>query len=98
MKLKVKVDAGSGAAYIAAIDPSTGEHRKSTTATPGQEVELGLPGVTDVSGIKFGEPVSSEAEAPAEEPQEGQEQPQGGEGGGEQPAVQAAQPADTPSA
>ncbi|HXR30821.1 MAG TPA: hypothetical protein VN752_06740 [Solirubrobacterales bacterium] len=84
MKLKVKVDA-NGVAYVAAIDPSTGEHRKSTTVPQGQEVELTIPAVNDANGIEFGEVVSSDAEAPAEEPQGGGEAPQGGESGGEQP-------------
>lgn len=90
MKLKVKVDAGSGAAYLAAIDPSTGEHRKSTTLTPGQEVELNLPDVTDAAQIEFGEPVDSAVEeqpAPPAEPEPpagGGEQPPAGGGDGDQ--------------
>lgn len=81
MKLKVKVDAGSGAAYIAAIDPSTGEHRKSTTLNPGQEVELNLPDVTDAAQIEF----NDVTDTAAEEPQGGGEPAGGDQGGGEQP-------------
>lgn len=66
MKLKVKVDADSGVTYLAAIDPSTGEHRKSATLTKGQEVEVTLPTVEDESGIEFGEVVASDVEEPAE--------------------------------
>lgn len=96
MKLKVKVDANSGAAYIAAIDPSTGEHRKSTTVAQGQEVELNIPEVADAAGIEFGEPTDTQVEEPAPgggEEQPGGEQPPAGEGdqgGGEAPPTTSA--------
>lgn len=87
MKLKVKVDAESGAAYIAVIDPRTGDHVKSATVSPGQEVELTFADVHDAAGIEFGEPVASGVDAPAEPPAGGGEQPPaptGGDGSGDQ--------------
>lgn len=72
MKLKVKVDVGNGEAYLAVIDPSTGEHRKSATVKPGQELELTLPDVHDEGGIEFGDVVVSDKpadEQPADTPE-----------------------------
>lgn len=66
MKVKFKVDADSGAGYVAVIDPSTGEHRKSATLSKGQELELVLPGVTSADRVELSDVVDSGAGEAAE--------------------------------
>lgn len=57
MNLKVQVD-DDGAAYVAAIDPDTGEHRKAATVGKGQEVNIDLSGVS-IDAVTIGEVVAS---------------------------------------
>lgn len=79
MKLKVKVDTGTGSVYVAAIN-ADGEHRKSATLEKGQELEIELMGI-DEGGIVFGDLVTEEAEeTPATENTVDAGAPAGGEG------------------
>lgn len=75
MKFKLQVDAESGAAYFAIIDPTTNEHKKSVYVEKGQEVEGTLAGITDAGNVEIGEVVGNVTE--------GQDQP--AEGGAEEP-------------
>jgi len=63
MKLKVQVDDGGGA-YVAAIDPASGEHRKAASIGKGQELEIELATVTGFDDISFGEVVATGVDAP----------------------------------
>jgi hypothetical protein len=96
MKLKVQVSP-EGAAYVAVIDPSTNEHRKSAEVGSSQELEISLPNVHDAAEVEFGEVVDTAAEQPgggnegsaqggetAEPPAGEGEQPPAGSGDGEQ--------------
>ncbi len=86
MKAKFQID-DNGEGYVALIDPSTKEHKKSATLSKGQEVTLTMPGVTDASEVEFsdvavsesatqtGEPAPPEDGAPADGDQGGEPAP-----------------------
>lgn len=89
MKIKIKVDPG-GNAYVAAIDPATGEHRRATTVRPGQEVELDIAPDADlgVDQIGFGGVIDSESGSAVSEPTPASE-PADTPGGGNEGAATA---------
>jgi hypothetical protein len=62
MKILFMIDA-NGIGYVAAIDPSTEEHRKAATVQPGQQVTLDVAPdvVLSADQIGFGDVVDSEA-------------------------------------
>lgn len=88
MRLKIQVDRESGAAYVAAIDPTTNEHRKSATVGKGQELEIDLGDtVVKAESIGFGDVVDSQSGDTVEQtpggeaPQEPADKPGGGNEG-----------------
>lgn len=93
MKLKVQVD-DDGAAYVAAIDPDTGEHRKAATVGKGQELNIDIAGVTSADELSFSEVAATGADPapapdapPAEQPGGGNEgSASGDDGSGATPA------------
>jgi hypothetical protein len=69
MDLKVQVD-DDGSAYVAAIDPVTGDHLKAATVGFGQELNIDVNSLT-LDDVDFGEVIASghgETEA-AEKPE-----------------------------
>jgi hypothetical protein len=86
MKLKVQVD-DDGGAYVAAIDPESGEHRKAATVGKGETLDLRFPGATSVDEVEFGSVHVTGSDQPEpEQPAPPAETPGGGnEGSAEQP-------------
>lgn len=78
---------------VAAVN-AAGEQRKVEMLTPGQEIELELPGVSDENGIRFGDVVSVGGEPPAQEPAEGDGEPEAAEEPAEEPEAES--DAETP--
>lgn len=81
MKIKCKVEE-DGSVYLAALNEA-GEHRKSVTLEPGQEVELNLPDI-DVDIVEVGEVGDSDGEA-QEQPAQGEEEAKAPDGGSPEP-------------
>lgn len=88
MEVKFKVD-DNGVGYVAAIDPTTGEHRKAATVDKGQEVTLDI--VTSEQ-IGFGDVRDSESDDIVEAPIDEQpKEPADIAGGGDEGSPEAGQ-------
>lgn len=75
----------SGGAYIAALEPESGEHRKSLEIQKGEKLEIILPGVDSVDGVEFGEVTHPKAEPAAPADDDAAPSGEGGSGeGGDQ--------------
>lgn len=85
ISVKVIVKAlDDGGAYIAALEPTTDEHRKSLEIQKGEKLELILPGVDNVDGIEFGEVTPKTEESGEPEPAApADDAPPSGDGSGE---------------